>query len=413
MNYAASPPSRTTAEMAGIREAPERAKHHRFLGLSLALVFGLLPLYRFSSGGPQWVDVPLVLVMAITLLTKRQHDSILKRLLFPLIPFVVWAITINTAYFVLYPNTYQFLIKNVEIVYIIFLVYCLFFIISKLCNDNGLSFIYLGLLLSIAICLAFKGEYEAGVRDALSFNNPNQLGYFSVLLLCYVTLLIHYNQSVLKNPFYICANLIIIVFSHYFALLSLSRGAIFSVLLIDVGLLLNSAKRMPLLIISLLATMTLVLAMLYNPIYMENKLTARQGHSFFDSSGSTEVHDRLTSQFNIMKGFHVVIGMGDVPFSHERNYWGRKSAAPEVHNIFGNVFRSYGVIGVLLFGFWMFRLIWASRILTGGLLVWSALLLYNMAHNGARFRSFWVLVALIIVMIKFKHETSDSMEKLP
>jgi hypothetical protein len=380
------------------------AKRHWCMGSSLALTLALLPLYRFSSGGPQWVDVPLVFLLAAALLTKCQPDGSLQRLLFPLVLFGVWTISINTVYFVLYPDEFRYLIKNVEVAYLILIVYALFFIINDLLNSNKLTYLYLGLFLSAATCLMFKGNYNEVVRLALSFNNPNQLGYFSVLLMCYATLLIHWSPSIFKNIFYIGVAVSLVILAHYFALLSLSRGAILSVLVLDTGLLFNSARKISLGIISLLAALALVIVLLCHPTYMENQLTARQGRSFFASSESADVKGRLTVPFNLMEGFHVIIGMGDVPFSHAPSLWGNKNAVPEVHNIFGNVFRSYGAIGLALFGWWIFRLIWASRVITGGLFVWASILLYNMAHNGIRFRGFWILVALMIVMIKHKNE---------
>jgi hypothetical protein len=386
------------------------------LKLLIILTFGLAPLYLFSSGKPQLVDVPILILMGIMLFMKFDTDKFINKSKTTLLLYVIWAVLINFVYFTQYSQDYSFLFVNGELVYT-FLIFSFFSKLFRKIISENLLFLYAGLILSILLCFLIKGNYEEGiVRSALSFNNPNQLGYFTVILISFVVILMQYKRECnLDSLTYSIADIILIIVAHIFSLLAVSRGAIFSILILDIWLIINIKDKVRFFSVGILLLMCVVVIFLH-PNLLENKLEGRGRKMDLDAT-KQEIKGRIWHQMSVMHSFQYIIGRGAGAIQRDRDQIGRlKGGIGEVHNIFGQIFRSYGLIGLALFLNWLLRLIWSSRILPGSLWVWTALIVYNMSHNGVRFRMFWFLMALIIFIIsdlqrqKIKREEE---EKLP
>jgi len=172
----------------------------------------------------------------------------------------------------------------------------------------------------------------------------------------------------------------------------LSRGAIIGLLLIDIWVLLRMKKKM---LGFLPVVFFTVIGLVWQPETILERLEGRSERHLSKQEVAEELQVRIVSQFSIMEGMQVIVGRGGRGFSPQETTSGLK----EVHNVFGEVFRSYGIVGLMLFCFWMGGFIWRSRLISGGLWIWAALLLYNMSHYGMRFRSFWILLAFLNAMI--------------
>lgn len=386
-------------ELVGL-PASRAKKTSPLLGGMIILIFGLVPLYLFSSGRPQIVDVLILILLGITLFFRHEKDYYLSNQIIPLVPFVIWGVLINSGYYLFYPSEYGLLLKNAEIIYTFVLLYGFTFLFKRIINAGSINVIYLGLILAIILCLTIKGNYEEGVRSALSFNNPNQLGYFSVILVCYAVLLIQYNIKHGGKLRYHIGDVIIILGGHIFALLSLSRGAILAIFLLDAWVITKIKNKAIIITVSLLAIISIALSIFVDPTFIERKLEGRAGRSFDVSEAQMETGGRILQNLSTLSGVQYIIGMSASLAIREKGAFGGVKGMGEVHNIFGDIFRCYGFIGLALFAYWILKVIWASRILMGGLWVWAAILMYNMSHNGVRFRSFWLLTALMIAMVE-------------
>ena len=104
-----------------------------------------------------------------------------------------------------------------------------------------------------------------------------------------------------------------------------------------------------------------------------------------------------------MKGIDYLVGRGGRSFTVQEKARG----IGELHNMFGETFRFYGIIGLGLFSYWIGMFVWRSRKVPGALFIWAALLMYNMSHYGLRFRPFWVLLALLNVMVCLAYSNSE------
>jgi len=361
-----------------------------FLGGMLFLALGLLPVYIFSSGGPQLVDGPLLILMAAHFLRRSGAPPALRQNITPLLPFLIWAVLVNSVYFIIYPWDFGLPITTAQILY----TFLIFLVFSSLLWDfleaDRMGVLYAGMLLSFLLIFTVKGHSEEGIRSELSFNNPNQLGYYALLLACLAALFFQVKKKFTeKKVLHLWGDGVVLFMAHVLMLLSLSRGALLGLFFVDVWLFPKLTRRLLVMFLPLLLLVVIVLA--WQPEVLQERLAGRPGKSLDQEEITQEVHSRILRRLYIMEGIHYLVGRG-----------GRSGALQgigEVHNIFGDIFRSYGIIGLGLFGYWLGGFIWRSRQVPGALFIWAALLTYNMSHYGLRFRAFWVVLAFLNVML--------------
>lgn len=204
----------------------------------------------------------------------------------------------------------------------------------------------------------------------------------------------------------------VLLAAHYLVFLSLSRGAFFSVLVLDVAFLKTIIKNKIYLIFGTLLLIVGSLVVFPNLPYITGRMEARgEEHSFNLEKNIIQSYERVTSQLIFSSPWQVIFGRGDRWVHDGENVLSYEvtdaTAYPEVHNIFGNVLRAYGIIGLLCFAVWIGKFIWASRVVPGAIWVWAALFCYNMTHNGIRFRAFWILLAFILAIITYLKSTQN------
>lgn len=359
------------------------------------LALGLLPVYLFPSGGPQVVDGPLLILLAAHFLRRSKAEPALKRNVAPFLPFIGWAIIINLIYFLLNTSDYVPLFKSAELLYtfLIFLVFSHYF--NIILEEKRINYIYIGFIFSIILIPLIPGyQGERAIRSVLSFNNPNQLGYYSLILASIAALLLKFKEYYhLDKPIYYWADVVILFFAHFLCLLSLSRGALLGLAFLDLWLLPRMTRKILLLFAP--ALIMVLLVVVWRPALVEERLQGRPGREITAETAQEEMEKRILHQFSIMKGMDYLVGRGGRSLTpHE----GARDIK-EVHNIFGEIFRCYGLIGLGFFIYWLLGMLWRSRVVSAGWYVWGALLIYNMTHYGLRFRSFWLLLAFLNAMI--------------
>jgi hypothetical protein len=297
-------------------------------------------------------------------------------------------------------------------------------VFTALLRKSSLIFVYLGVFASILACLLAKGGEETG-RLALSFNDPNQLGYFGAVLQGLILILRGYRRSSrISSLCYDLADALVVLFAHVFLALSFSRSAIGAFLVLDLCLFKNMVKDPK---GSMGFWVLLLLAPLYFTVidteFLKRRLEVRP-HHFESEAFFEDLKTRITKPLAAMKGLQVVTGTGagagvqaeeeavgtiaaeteEVPTflvnlleSYGPVAW-QLAPAIEAHNIFADIFRAYGLVGLVLFVPWLFKLVWDTRKVPDALWVWMGLMTYNMGNNGIRFRSLWILIALIVTV---------------
>lgn len=364
------------------------------LGGGLVLALGLVPVYLFPSGRPQVVDAPLLILLVAWFLRRREAAPPLRRNITPLLPFVVWAVLVNLTYFLLYPTDYQPLFKNAELLYTFFIFLAFSYLFREFLAAGQTGFLYCGLFLSLLLIFTVKGYSEEGIRSVLSFNNPNQLGYYALILTCWVALLLHLKEKTGNaGTIFWWSDVVLLFAAHFLALLSLSRGAILGLFFVDVWIFPRLTRRILALFVPLILAALVVLT--WKPAVIEERLAGGLGREITPETAQEELKKRVFHQFSIMEGIHHLVGRGGRSLTLQEKARG----IHEVHNVFGEIFRCYGLIGLGLFSFWLAGFLWRSRVVPGALLIWGALLLYNMSHYGLRFRAFWLLLALLNAML--------------
>lgn len=397
--------------------APITAEGNRLLAYIMMVTFFLLPMYVFRPGGPQLVDIPLLLLTIIAFSRRHELDDHIKKLIISFIPFVTWVFIVNSGYYVVYHYLWELLSTGAIILGLIQL-YILSIVFNNLLTKNKINYIYLALILSIIGCFIIKGkpvEVNEYSRNALSFFNPNQLAYFSIILLCYEVLLFNFRKIIGYNSIiYTIFDVIIILFAHYFVLLGMSRAGIFAALALDICLLKNMVKNnyfFPAML-AILGAATFLLVI--HPTFIQERMEVRD-LSHFSASGvmnNDGLKSRFLEPFQHVHGVQFLIGVGPGAIFRE-NYGHRGPINPakmrsniEVHNMFGDITKSYGFIGIILFGYWFIKIIIESRKINDGLWIMAALFMYNFAHNGIRFRSFYIFMAFLIVNISLQQQLS-------
>jgi hypothetical protein len=348
-------------------------------GVLISVATGLFPLYVFPSGAIQPSHIVFMALCAIALFkygVPRQRW--------------VWLFVALSLYTAVVEIYYGIVYEDFE-----YSIYPIFFIFNCVLSAGvyhvvlrkGPAVLKVGVLVAAAyavVTVVTSGvslyEAEDGWRSTGSFNNPNQLGYFSCCLLSLSYLL--YRHGEVRFP----VMLGLVAASLYLAMTSLSKAAIIANLVVLAFVLQSQAtsltRRIALLVILLGGSAYLLMnGYLDNFLFFERIVNmASENDSSLDERG----------YFAFLDGnpWQVVPGLGSSEV--------RRIVGHEVHSTFASMLNTYGIIG---FGFFaaMF-VIWGTRLyraygLAGLISLQGPSILYGITHNGTRFSIFWLLFA--------------------
>ena len=189
-------------------------------GFLLTLGIGLLPIYVFSSGGIQPAHAVLAL-FALLILLKRG------------VPFTAWLLfLLGISFYSLFLESFYVFIGGGPSLLMssVFFFYSLIVVASvySYCRYYGLSALTPGVLVASAIALFAVGVVGVSFQEPVegrstgTFNNPNQLGYFSVCILSLTYLLYshrHLRYTVAVSMFAVAV---------FLSVVSLSKAAMIS-----------------------------------------------------------------------------------------------------------------------------------------------------------------------------------------
>jgi len=365
---------------------------------SLVLALGLLPVYTFASGGFQVVDLPLALLILLSFYLPNTND-IYTRQVKRLLPFLAWAILVNSTYFMIYGDM-GYLRAVIIVTYTLLLLFFFMKIYQSILEKNKVIYIYLGLFLSIILTFVTKGPPDEEGRAVLSFNDPNQLGYFAAIMLAYAIILLKYKENINNNkPILFLFDGILVFFAHLFLLYSVSRSAMAAFFILDLCLLkgLRNIKIISAIIICI--TLMVGYVIIFNPHFIAERLEVRDPTHYSREELVEGLDSRVMDPVRRMSGLQYLFGKGQGGIFSYRSSGegGARGYGGESHNVFGEIFRGYGAIGILLFLVWLSNAVWISRVLPEALWVWAGLLIYNIGNYGFRFRAFWIFLALMMV----------------
>ena len=355
-------------------------------GVLLFLGVALLPLYVFGSGGIQPAHAVLTAFIGVALMSYGFNTK-------------VWAVLLGAMFVhsVFVEGVYS--IRGGDPWLIINSVYFLYnFLLSvavyEFVRRNGLGAIKSGLMIAAIVAVGtvvlsgvdLREISETG-RAMGTFNNPNQLGYFSVCLLSLTYLLYWHGELSYRLA------VVLFLASLFLAIASLSKAAMVANFAVIFLALKPMASRSTLAPWAALTAMSIAVMFwmasrgFFDDYLFMHRLVnmAYESDSSLASRGYLAFLEGNTMQF--------LVGLGSARVD--------EIVGHEVHSTLGSIFNTYGILGFALFGgallIWGIRL-WGAYRLMGLICLAGPALLYGITHNGIRFTIFWLLFSASLAM---------------
>ncbi|MDP1542354.1 MAG: hypothetical protein Q8L99_04315 [Polycyclovorans sp.] len=352
--------------------------------------FTLSPIYIFPSGLPQPADFVYMLWVALAFicvayskdsgffLRGGRRESLFLGVL------VFWVLVVSMAN-ALYHQDVE--IAFPALFYIFnFLVFVGFIICANMFGDNFKKYLVWFLCLTGGVLLLFLilGFIPGAARQVAGFNNPNQLGYFSLLLGACGVLLVDRGKSILPLIWMIFVSLLGVLASS-----SLSSLGAFGLVV------LGAALKFPGVFISK-KIVTVVFSVLLILFSLTHFGTTDQLSQQWETR--LNVVERKLDNVGESRGYTRIIENPEYLFlgAGERGRWRFGSHhSHEMHSSLGTILFSYGFIGLALFLF--FLLACFRRAHFYSISIFMAPMAYSLTHQGLRTTFFWVLLALIVI----------------
>ena len=349
--------------------------------VTLSVVF--LPVYFFSSGGVQVSHALILAALGMLLATSYIYiDRFVVVLLF-----LAFYIFVRESFVVFGGGAAYGVINSAFVLFSAFSVLVFYHYFE---NKNNISSFASALAISAVvatIAVMITGvsplSVDESIRSTGTFNNPNQLGYFSVCLLSIANVLFLNKSSSNKIIYFIWG------LSVFLAASSLSKAAMISV----------AAGLLVVFYTHLKDKRGLLVLMLIVPVFVGFLYDSYRDGDLLNYSFVERIRDIGKDRDDSLeeRGYGA---LAEADFGEL--YWGygaQKTAdivGHEVHSTIFSFFVTYGLIGggifcCLLF-MWAWR-IWSSFGTVGLIAICSPPMLYGVTHNGSRFTIFWLLVA--------------------
>ena len=365
-------------------------------GLIITLYMTLKPFYLFSSGLPQISDMFLFAATIVLLLRERGKLRIPGK-------YTLWImIFIGTLVFQTFVQAVWWT-KTKENNMMLYAAYYVFnFIASVLCIYIGSRIgveklkrsLCLGCFLSIivtAIGIATQSRYH-GIRSTGFFNNPNQLGYYALLILTIIAL---FPKTLPKWQ-----TAIILAVAIWANIVSLSKASIVGIAGLAVCYTIWGSKNKTM---RRIVTEVLLLLFLFGSIYW----LLFSNSSFVSNSETLSFLRRRLLRITAENDSSLATGRGyDRVWELSYHFfWGKGEGAYdrfkvmpgyEIHATFINTFVSYGLIGLAAFLYLMLRPLIRRGETVRNLACFSGLFLYFFTHNGLRNTLLWILIAVVL-----------------
>lgn len=338
----------------------------------------LVPFYVVHNGLPQPGDLLILVLFPVTLSgwNGRLHRS--SRLSFrPLVWFTLWVCVVELFWILVLGDFTLDLLFPAYYLYnaMIFLTALVLF------QRFGEPFLRLTLYLflgSVLFQVLASGAFsQSAQRGMLFFSNPNQLGYYALLAGCIIALLQRrVGLGLIKSSIGLtgCA---------YLAVLSASRSAAAGILLLFALLVVSNPR-----ILAVGTAIVVALMLLGNPVSeatdgLQQRVTEDRNSqlTFFEQRG----YDRIWAN-------PEYLGFGAGEGANERFADSTAIGAAEIHSSAGTILFSYGIVGMGFLVFFVSCLVRGAPFRASFMLIPP--LIYTFAHQGLRFTTLWVLLAL-------------------
>lgn len=357
--------------------------------LLLMAAIGMAPIYVFPSGLPQPGDFLMVLwIGAVFFALQKDRAGVVlsdksKLATLTFLALVLWVWIVNLTHALILQDSW---IAFQPLFYTFNFLVFLAFVIRAATDAQGFRRLLLQCFTVCAAILLFlliTGYDTERARQIGGFNNPNQLGYFSILLFaCYVV--IAEKREILSLP-----GLLIAVSCIFGVMGSLSFGASAGLLAVLLGAAIKVLKGSP---IKNLIQLGLGVAALISVFVfaLRDFLSTRWEAAVFRSARFERKlneegfrgHDRILDHDH-----YLIFGAG------EQGLW-RYDSTIELHSSFGTIIFSYGVVGVFIALALVIAVFRRSPFPI--FVVAAGPALYQISHQGLRTTFLWIFLALVL-----------------
>ncbi|MBX3154698.1 MAG: hypothetical protein KF773_01775 [Deltaproteobacteria bacterium] len=370
--------------------------------LSWTALITFVPFYVFDSGLPQPGDFLILLVAPLAIYGwNRRLPSEHWRILRPLFLFTLWVALVNYSYalilnkwglhgketFILFPVYYLYNATTFTVVLVLYHRY----------RETFLRFTVNAVFIAVTVQVLYSFAFPAhnSLREAVFFNNPNQLGYYALCAGCVIALCgRRVKLGMLRAGLGMSACV-------YLALLSASRAAAGGVVIIFIVTFVTN----PRVILATIPIVVLALA-IGGPITRAIDATQRRvavdqfpQYTFFEERGYGRIQHNME---------YIILGAGEGGTDRFRE---SIIGTHEIHSSAGTILFSYGIVGSMIMLTFLWRVIKGAHLRL--LLTLAPILAFTVAHNGLRESMLWVLFALFAIVKREPTATSPPKRDAP
>jgi hypothetical protein len=363
------------------------------LGLSAYFVASIF--YVFPSGNPQPADFLLMLTIAATLLVAWRRLPNESALYVALALFVGWIVIVNGVWYFMDPD-FKFLRKTSFYLYNTLVI---LFVVAAGYHDWERLKVVLWWSCVIALLAQFLYLefvfHGLGKRATGTFNNPNQLGYWALVVMASLAVLKE------RSPLGFVDFLALGV-GCYIVMLSLSKAASISGMLLVLLILAFCRCRRG---VGLLVAVALVLGSLYQ-VAAGGLIAGFMGfepvanlNARLSSIGKSEDDNLMHRGYVrlIQNPQYLALGAGEGGF--ERLTQDVEKQGKEFHSTLGTILMSYGLVGLSLFALLLFVVF--SRAPLASIAYFGPVMLFSITHVGIRSSEFWVYLGLVYAQARY------------
>lgn len=370
------------------------SKLDRLIFLLYMAYFILLPFYFWRSGLPQLSDIIFIILVFTYMVKKRMKLQFYlrsKSFMVTGLLFVTYIFFANSIWMLIIGESNT--IGLASLYYIYNYVICLFliFLYSEY-SKKILMLTYKSIIISIGlqILLIFIRGGFTGRRMMLGFNNPNQLGYYALLCLSISIFISNTLNVKVKWFIFVLISCELLIFA------SLSSSAIISSLslLFFYSLAKSNNKKLKIITVTIIIIIIMITTIFFmtSNILINNTIVKGLGNRAQGLVGKVSRFSTERGYYRITKyPKYWIFGAG------EGEYLKRFGTRLEFHSTLGNIQVSYGIMGSFLFLLFLYFALKNSG--SGFWYIIFSILMYGLTHNGIRNGLFWILLALINVVI--------------
>lgn len=337
------------------------------------------PFYFFPSGGIQ-ISTLFLLLASLSSISKTNsyHHKVILTKTTPLFIFVIYSFVISITWIII-TKDYNIITFPLMYAFNYFILYSL--AIELVRNQSFITTFVYAVLASLLFQFfsSINITYDT-TRGSLFFNNPNQLGYYSLISACLITVFVK------KGYISSITFFIFMIMCIWLGQISLSKAVMVSSLLL---LLYGTFSNYKIQLLTLL-TILVVTTLMPDDLIVYNRLDAvidRVSKIGVDNDDSAEGrgYDRILNH-----PYNLILGGAEGAYSR----WDSYIKGSELHSTWGNILFSYGIIGSLCWLIFIKRLITTKEIVI--IIVIGTLFLYGLTHNGIRFTLFWIFLSFLV-----------------